>query len=132
MAFLIPLASLVISDLVLGMHSLVPVVYGSFAVNVLLGRWLRVHRTIPSTAAVTLLGSIQFFILTNLACWWLSYPHTGAGLTACYVAAIPFFHNTLLGDAVFVTILFGALALVERLFPATREAKPRVIEVMPS
>jgi hypothetical protein len=42
-------------------------------------------------------------------------------LVTCYVAAIPFFQNTLLGDAVFATALFGGLAVAERGFPVLRE-----------
>ena len=120
-ALLLPLTALFLSDLVLGLHVLVPVVYGSFAVNVLLGRWLRTrHRLLP-VALVTLAGSIQFFVVTNFACWLLWYPHTAAGLAACYIAAFPFFHNTLLGDATFVGVLFGAMAFAEAGFPAIRE-----------
>jgi hypothetical protein len=122
LAFLVPLAALFVSDLFLGLHVLIPVVYASFALNVLLGRWLRSHRSILSTAAVTLVGSIQFFLVTNFACWVLWYPHTLEGLTSCYVGAIPFFRNTLLGDATFVTLLFGGLALAEYGFSGLREA----------
>jgi len=121
LAFLLPLASLFLSDLFLGLHVLIPVVYGSFALNVLLGGWLRSRRTVLNTAAVTLLGSVQFFVVTNFACWLLWYPHTWQGLVTCYIAAIPFFQNTLAGDAVFATALFGTLALAERCFPVLRE-----------
>lgn len=121
LGFLLPAVSLFISDLFLGLHVLIPVVYGSFALNVVLGRWLRRHRSVVSTAGVTLLGSLQFFLVTNFACWLLWYPHTLEGLIGCYVAALPFFHNTLLGDTVFVTLLFGGLALAERGIPALRE-----------
>ena len=48
------------------------------------------------------------------------YPKTGAGLAACYVAGIPFFWNTLAGDAMYATLLFGGFALAERFFPALR------------
>jgi hypothetical protein len=123
-AFLLPLAALFLSDLLLGLHVLIPVVYGSFGLNVLLGRLLRSHRTIVNTATLTLLGSVQFFVVTNFACWVLWYPHSWDGLVTCYVAAIPFFQNTLLGDAVFATALFGALALAERGFPILREPDP--------
>jgi len=121
LAFLLPLAALFLSDLALGLHVLVPVVYGSFAVNVLLGRWLRRRRRLIPLALATLAGSVQFFLVTNFACWLLWYPHTSEGLLACYVAAVPFFRNTLLGDALFVTALFGAMALAEARFPVLRE-----------
>lgn len=118
---LLPLISLFLSDLFLGLHILIPVVYGSFAINVLLGRWLRSNRTLLSVASVTVIGAVQFFVVTNFACWVLWYPNTWEGFVACYVAAMPFFQNTLLGDAVFVTVLFGGLALIEQAWPALRE-----------
>jgi hypothetical protein len=34
LAFLVPLAAMFLSDLVLGLHSLIPVIYGSFALIV--------------------------------------------------------------------------------------------------
>lgn len=126
-ALLLPLAALFLSDLFLGLHVLIPVVYGSFALNVLLGRWLRSRRTAVSTTAVALLGSVQFFAVTNFACWLLYYPPTAEGLAACYVAALPFFQNTLLGDAVFATALFGTLALAERGVPVLREPAPTAV-----
>ena len=82
---------------------------------------MRFRRTAVSTATVALLGSVQFFVVTNFACWLLYYPHTAEGFAACYIAAIPFFQNTLIGDAVFATALFGGLALAERGFPVLRE-----------
>ena len=121
LALLVPLAALFLSDLFLGLHALIPVVYGSFALNVLLGRWLRSRRTAASTATVALLGSVQFFVVPNFACWLLYYPPTAEGFAACFVAAVPFFQNTLLGDVVFATALFGALAVAERGFPVLRE-----------
>jgi hypothetical protein len=121
LAVLLPWAAMFLSDLYIGLHVLIPVVYGSFGLNVLLGRWLRSRRTVVNTAAVTFLGSVQFFVVTNFACWPLWYPHTVEGFVTCYVAAIPFFHNTLLGDAVFATGLFGALTVAERGFPVLRE-----------
>ncbi len=127
LALLLPLAALFLSDLFLSLHVLIPVVYGSFAVNVLLGRWLRSRRTVANTAVVALLGSVQFFVVANFACWWLWYPYSAEGFAACYVAAIPFFQNTLLGDAVFAAALFGTLAVAERGFPVLREPAPTAV-----
>ena len=127
LALLVPLTALFLSDLFLGLHVLIPVVYGSFTLNVLLGRWLRTRRTVGSTATVAFLGSVQFFAVTNFACWLLYYPPTAEGFAACYVAAIPFFQNTLLGDAVFATAMFGTLAVAERGFRLLREPAPTAV-----
>jgi hypothetical protein len=120
-AFTVPLAAMLLGDLVLGLHMLMPVVYGCFALNALLGRWLRAHRHIVPIALATLAGAVQFFIITNFACWVFYYPHTLEGFWTCYMAAIPFFRNTLLGDATFATVLFGGLALAEAAAPILRE-----------
>lgn len=131
-AFVVPLAAMCLSDLAigllsgnlsLGLHRLIPVVYGSFALIVCLGFWLRRRRKIAPIAGATSASSILFFVLTNLVVWALGswYPKTWEGLVACYVAAIPFFHNTLLGDAVCATVLFGGLALAEKGYLSLRE-----------
>jgi hypothetical protein len=110
-------------NLSLGLHQLIPVVYGSFALIVYLGFWLRSRRTVVPIAGAALASSVLFFVLTNFGVWALDswYPKTWEGLVACYVAAIPFFHNTLVGDAVYTTVFFGGLALAEKGLPALRE-----------
>ena len=127
-AFLFPLAALFVGDLFIGFHKLMPVVYASFLVSVAIGFWLRERRTIARIAGATLLGAIQFFAVTNFAVWATggTYPRTVAGLAACYAAGIPFFWNTLAGDALYATLLFGGFALAERAFPALRAGEVRV------
>jgi len=125
LAFLAPLAALFLSDVVLGFGfgAETLVVYASFALIVCMGFWLRKRRTLLPIAGVTLASSVQFFITTNLGVWAFSslYPKTTEGLLACYVAAIPFFRNTLLGDGLYVALLFGGFALAERYVPFLRE-----------
>ena len=119
-AFLFPLVALVAGDIFIGFHKLVPIVYASFLVSVLIGRLLQNRRTVLRLAGATLRGSIQFFLITNFGVWWLlnSYPKTAAGLASCYLAGIPLFWNTLAGDALYVSVLFGGYALAERFFPS--------------
>ena len=123
LAFLVPLLALFLGDVFIGFHKLMPIVYGSFLLSVAIGFWLRDRRTAGRISAATLLGAVQFFLVTNFAVWafGLSYPRNSAGLLACYVAGIPFFWNTLAGDAVYAVLFFGTFALAERLFPALRE-----------
>ena len=119
--FIIPLVAMLASDYVIGFYPGMIWVYGSFAAIGLLGLWLRSHRSVRSTAVATVGGSVLFFIVTNFGVWassQVSYPHTMEGLGACYVAAIPFFRNTLLGDAAYVTVLFGLYELLRRFVPA--------------
>ncbi|MCB9813223.1 MAG: hypothetical protein H6772_02325 [Pseudomonadales bacterium] len=46
-------------------------------------------------------ASFSFFIISNFGVWWYRYPHSISGLIACYVLAIPFYRNTLIGDLFF-------------------------------
>jgi hypothetical protein len=126
LAFFFPILALFLGDIFIGFHKLIPIVYASFLLNVAIGLWLRDRRTIARITLATLFGAIQFFIVTNFAVWALGgfYPRTVAGLTTCYVAGVPFFWNTLAGDAFYVALLFGGYALAERMLPALRELAP--------
>jgi hypothetical protein len=128
LAFLFPLLTLFLGDIFIGFHKLIPIVYASFLINVAIGLWLRERRTMSRISLATLAGAIQFFLITNFAVWqFLSgYPHTASGLVACYAAGIPFFWNTLAGDAVYAALLFGAYALAERFLPALSPSVRRV------
>jgi hypothetical protein len=121
-AFLFPLAALFAGDVFIGFHRLMPVVYASFLLNVLIGTWLAERRRIFRVGAAVFLCALQFFLITNLAIWRIfdTYPHTPGGLAACYFAGLPFFGNTLAGDALYATLFFGLFALAERLVPALR------------
>lgn len=126
LAFGIPLLALLLSDAVLGFHSGMLAVYGSFALIVLLGFGLRSNRTLAAVGRTALAGSLLFFIITNGAVWAAGtlYPVTLAGLGECFVAAIPFFRNTLAGDAFFTAVLFGGFALAQRRWSILAETAP--------
>src|ERR1700688_298628 len=122
MAFVFPLVAMLAGDFFIGFHKLMPVVYASFLISTALGFWVRERRSGVRVGGVVLLGAIQFFLITNFGVWAFSnfYPKTFAGLMACYAAGVPFFWNTLAGDACYSALLFGALFLAERLVPALR------------
>lgn len=128
-AYVVPLLAMAVTD---PLRSLVEggypayswgtlVVYASFMISVLLGRsFLRSTSNPARIGAVTLAGSIQFFLLTNLATWWSMpslYARTVAGLSECYIAALPFFGRTVLADFFYTAVLFSAYALLTRRQP---------------
>jgi hypothetical protein len=123
LAFLFPLLALFVGDIFIGFHKLIPIVYASFLINVAIGLYLRDRRTIARISLPALLGAIQFFLVTNFAVWQFlgAYPHNSTGLLTCYIAGIPFFWNTLAGDALYAALLFGSFAFAERLFPSVRQ-----------
>jgi hypothetical protein len=123
LAFAVPLTALFLGDLVIGFHDGMPVVYLSFALIVGVGLWLGGRRQPALVAGATLFSAVLFFVLTNFGVWAFGdmYPRTGAGLVACYVAALPFFGNTVAGDLFYALLLFGGFALLERRFTALRQ-----------
>lgn len=129
-AFAVPLVAMILSDVLLGFgfHPVLPFVYGSFALIVCVGRLVRRRRSPLTIGGAALTGSVLFFVVTNLGVWLEGdlYPRTLSGLVTCYVAALPFFGNTLAGDAVYTVLLFGGFALAQKHFPVLRAQAPRV------
>tara|TARA_B100000965_G_scaffold397821_1_gene414947 strand:+ start:2013 stop:2531 length:519 start_codon:yes stop_codon:yes gene_type:complete len=107
-SFLIPLIAMALSDLFLGFHSSIIIVYLAICVNVLIGVYLINISYFKIIGALTL-GSITFFIITNFSVWALSgmYAYSLEGLFTCYTMALPFFQNT-----IFSTILYGLGAFI--------------------
>ena len=121
-AFLFPILAFFARDFFIGYHKLTLLVCASFLVNVAIGLWLRDRRTVGRISVATIVGAMQFFLVTNFGVWLLlgTYAKTWSGLAACYVAGLPLFWNTLAGDALYAALLFGGYALAERLFPTLR------------
>lgn len=145
-AIAIPIAAMMLSDLTWGLmrgdvmtytfHSVIPFVYGSYVLFVLLGRRVRTNwdRADSQTSEVspqpvwkravghgfplclaTLGGSLLFYLITNFGMWMMytTYPHTLGGLIQCYIAGLPFLRPTIVGDAFYTTVFFGAFAVVQ-------------------
>lgn len=81
-----------------------------YAAAIVLGRIL-LHRqvTISRLIAAPVLASTSFFVVSNYAVWVGSvmYPHSLAGLGACYVAALPFYANDVLSTTLITGLAFG-------------------------
>jgi hypothetical protein len=122
LAFLVPLTAMFLSDLVIGLHSLIPVIYGCFALIVCLGFWVRRNQNLWRIGGAALLGAILFFVTTNFGVWLFTsfYSKTETGLLACYTEAIPFFWNTLSSDLIYTLVLFGGVRAAEWRWPVLR------------
>lgn len=102
-------------------------VYLGWAITIGFGFLIRRSRSAGTIASATLANALVFWVVSNFAVWlqgFVSYPHTLSGLILCYESAIPFLFRSLLGDAFYVTLLFGALALAEARVPALRRPAP--------
>ena len=110
LAVAVPLSAMLASDLVTSAYDwrIMGVVYAALALPALLARWGRA-RPMLVLAPLVLSSSLLFFATTNFAVWAFSgmYAHDLHGLVLCYVAALPFLWNTVAGDALWTTLLFG-------------------------
>lgn len=114
-AILLPLAIIVLSDLALGLHDVVAFTWGSVGLIGFLGLWIRKRPGARRIACAALIGSTIFFVVTNFGVWLVGdggtmYPKTWQGLVSCYVAALPFYRNALVGDLVWTLSIFGLYA----------------------
>lgn len=124
-AFLLPVLTLLASDILLqlvngsGFYRDMIFVYGSFALITGIGFLLRGREQRQTIMVASLVSSIAFFLITNFGTWlmWDIYPKTGAGLISCYIAGIPFFKGTIMGDLFYNLALFGSFALAKWKFP---------------
>jgi hypothetical protein len=130
LAFLLPLVSMFISDLIyqgLYLAGITPI-YGFYQ-----GQWINYLLIISVTAfgfflkkikatnvlLVSLAGPTYFFLVSNFLTWagvgdFVEYPKTFQGLMQSYAAGLPFYKNSLIGTMVFSAILFGSWYLMNR------------------
>ena len=130
LSFLIPLAAIYLSDLVLNnvVYGIPGAgfsffyegwywVYGSYALIVLLGAFLLNKVTVLRVLGGVVGSTVIFFLVSNFGCWPGTvapvYSNDLNGLIACYVAGIPFVKATFIGDLVFSTALFGTYAAIK-------------------
>jgi hypothetical protein len=128
LSYLLPLVVMLATDPIVGhaggahsgYSSTSLVIYAAFMINVWIGR--RLVRTVTATrvGVAAFLCSLQFFVLTNFAVWFLSagaerlYARNLGGLMECYIGALPFWGRTLAGDLLFSGAIFGIYALLSR------------------
>jgi hypothetical protein len=157
-ALALPLAAMVVTDFALwlltGMNPAYPpwtvsrvFVYGSFLLYVPIGRALVRSNSLGWVAAASVLGSLQFYLITNFGVWLMQtrsgtplYTPDLSGLLTCYLAGLPFYQGQgafdlhgfclgtdgrfavvglLLGDLAFSVLLFRLHAwLLHRAAPA--------------
>jgi len=118
LAVLVPIAGLLLGDLVLGAYDvrIMIAVYAALALPACAGAASSQLRRPLWILPMLVSSSLIFFLLTNFAVWAFSpmYPADAAGLVQCYVAALPFLRNMLTGDLFWGLVLFGGYWLLQR------------------
>ena len=119
----VPLAIMVASDLIIGLHDVFLYTWGAFILIGYMGMWLRDRRSPGMVFSAAVVSSLVFFVISNFGVWLTWYPHTADGLATCYVKALPFLRNTMVSNVLFSFILFGAYELARRLVGESRYSK---------
>lgn len=114
--FALPLSVLIGVDIFMTTHrygypitSDAVVIWAWYLVAMVLGAGLlRSSQSWGRVAGCSLLASVSYFLASNFAVWavWQMYPKTLPGLGACYIAALPFFRNSLTSELCFSLLLF--------------------------
>ena len=137
-AFILPLISLFLSDLILNnvvysafnngqfvwFYDGAMWIYAAVALIVLVGLTLAKNVNSKSVLAASVVSDILFFLISNFGVWQsgLMYPKTMTGLTTCYVAGLPYFLNSLIGDLAFAAVLFGGFEWAQERFTVLKLA----------
>ena len=122
-AFLIPMISLWLSDLILNnfffsfyseftwFYPGFLWQYTSFILIIVIGYLFLKKLNFKNVFITTIFSSLLFFIITNFGVWISGSMYTldFQGLISCYIMALPFFKGTLLGFICYSTLLFGVL-----------------------
>lgn len=115
LAALIPVAVMALADIVLGWHSSALFTYAGMLAGALIGRGLLQRLSVIRLGGAAFLASLAFFLISNFGVYLGGYYGFGLdGLVACYVAAIPFWGLSLIGDLGSTAILFGLFVLARR------------------
>jgi len=111
-ALFVPIGAMYVSDMFIGFYDakIMLAVYGSFILTGIMGFSIRKRKNVATIIGGTLAGSLLFFLITNAAVWAFGdmYAHTLAGLEESYIAALPFFRNSALGDIFYTGMLVGS------------------------
>ena len=108
----VPLVLMLISDYFLGLHGLMPWIYAPLAVCLFIGIAVRESLSGYTVLYSSILCSVIFFLVSNFGVWIVGYPKTFEGLVSCYVVALPFFKNTLIGTVMYSYVFLYLYSLL--------------------
>ncbi|MBN2065571.1 MAG: hypothetical protein JW771_02035 [Candidatus Thermoplasmatota archaeon] len=109
--FMVPISTMVLSDLIIGNNWILLFTWSGFVVLGLIGYFLKTKNYLTLRRVPTLLGAgiggiLIYDLWTNFGTWlggW--YTHTWAGLGFCYTNALPFMFWHLLSATLAITLI---------------------------
>ncbi|POY34869.1 hypothetical protein C3K47_18115 [Solitalea longa] len=133
LAFLCPLLAVWISDQIVNLqfyHKIVPFYdgfywqYGSYILMVVLASVIIKKPKVATVGGMAITSALLFFIISNFGVWagGMIYPMNAGGLTACYIAGLPYLNSAILSDLIYCGLLFGGFELLKYRFPVLAKA----------
>jgi hypothetical protein len=101
------------------------VTWAWYAAMLVLGTRLRNHLQPVWIGASALASSVSFFLISNFASWACftdMYPRSWSGLMMSYVAGLPFFQRSAIGDLIFTAAFFAMPVLLHLPEGASKKA----------
>ena len=103
----------IITDIFIGFHTTIVFTWGSVIFIGLISYLFQ--KNIYTRIIGALSGSLAFYIISNFGVWSLgSYGYSLDGLLVCYIAAIPFYSNTLISTILYSAIIEAVNTLYKR------------------
>jgi hypothetical protein len=122
-AVAIPLALMIASDILIGMHNVVAFTWGAFILTALIGMRIKGRKSTRSILATSLISSLLFFVVSNFGVWAMGwYPRTLSGLLNCYWMGLPFLRNFTLATVAYSAVFFGLYEFTARYIKNTKLA----------
>ena len=105
---IMPLAIMLVSDLIIGLHGLMPWTYGSI-VLITLFSYQYIKKKFINVIKLSLVSPILFFIVTNFGVWLTSstYSPDLSGLMTSYTMGLPFLANSLISTILFSSCFYA-------------------------
>lgn len=118
-AAIVPIASMILSDIIIGNSSIFIYTWSAFAIIGIGALLLRKLNSKPKLQVFSSIGfviasSFLFFVITNFGVWaqgW--YPATLSGLMDSYIMAIPFYRTMLIGNLIIVPASVASIQLIK-------------------
>ena len=123
-AFIVPLALIIVSDLIIGMHDVTFFTWGTLILITLMGFWVKQKKTVTRTVSASLVSSVLFYLTTNFGVWLAGwYPPNIQGLMQSYIMGLPFLRDFAVSTLVYTTVFFLAYEYIAKAVKDTKYAK---------
>ena len=110
----VPLGAMLISDFIIGMHSIMLWTYGPIIILSLLSYFFT-NAKASRIASLAIASPAVFYLISNFGVWINSpmYSKDLSGLALCYINAIPFYANSATACILFCSAFFLIYSLLK-------------------